>query len=130
MPKSTGVKKKDKNKVVKLPDQDVFIAFDKLKNAEGQNLVCEKDKYGSVKLYKVSGDSKVLLGIKGSVDGRKIIMVNLDYPDPKMVLNVGSYGQGLNELYDLKFNPLLFSHLQESWNERKRQRDVESGSLL
>lgn len=129
MPKMKG-QKKDKTKVLEVPDADVISSLSTMKPARSFNFLCEVDKKGTAALYKITPNSKVLIAKKGRVDKRNLVMVNLDYPDVKMVLVVGSLGSKMGELFDLHWNPLLYPHLQEAWNERRRLRDIESGKTL
>jgi hypothetical protein len=133
---SKNKKSKDKDREVILADSDVMAAFAKMRPANGNKLFAMKDKHGGMKLYYREINSRnqiqdnILIAVKGFVNDRIFIMLNLDFKDPSIIMVVGAYAKGMNELFDLKWNPLLYSHLQEAWNERKRERDVASGNLV
>jgi hypothetical protein len=127
MPKPAG---KRKQKDAKVPDSDVLIAFQKGKPANGHSLVCTKDKRGAVILHSLIAGVSTLVCRKDLIDGRQLLRINLDFPDPRLIMMVGGYATKPGELFDTNLNQILYTHLQDTWNENRRRRIVESGSLL
>ena len=121
MPKRPAKKETPKQ----VDDSDVIIAFSKGKAVTGRTIHTIMTKAGSTELFK----GKTLLARRGKVDDRKLVQINLDFEDVKLLMQIGGMASSFS-LYDFQFNQLLFPHLQESWNKRRELRLRESGEVL
>ena len=132
MPKASHRKNTEKpqksEKKILPTDDDVLSAWGKFKSAEGNSLHCERDKRGACRLYEKN--TNTLIAVTAQIDHRKIILLNLDYHNPKIILGAARFLTQLNELYDLNWNAVVYKDIQDILNERIKERAIQSGSLL